>query len=319
MIFGNYLFNYAVKQVLAENHPTKDYEHCLNRRQVKHKCTVCRDICPRNVYSGVGSRNADFTDCRNCNLCVAACPARCIASSALNVSAYLKLLKVPEESVYIAVRDYEGDAHLRVDDFAALSWEYLACLALRKNVVFLTAGQPVGESGAQEVWQETLVRLVLFFGKEEYGRRFSFSSQLDYTNDQKIGRRDLFRKANEELRSKASSFLPSESRMDGLLYRYLLKRIIGEADASRSFGWILPMISPECRGCNVCGKLCPQQAIVVRRQEEHFQVVFFPFRCNKCGLCQKTCIHHAIPDFGLIHVGDLRPMILFDSQMDEKE
>ena len=43
MILGNFIFNYVVNRVLAENHPTKDYDRCINRRQVKHICTVCQE------------------------------------------------------------------------------------------------------------------------------------------------------------------------------------------------------------------------------------------------------------------------------------
>ena len=314
MLFGNFIFNYIVGRSLAEGHPTKDFEHCINRRQVKHKCSICEDICPGRVYSGTGSRKADFVSCINCNLCVAACPTRCIASSATNVSSFLKLLKTPEEFFYIACEQYEGDVHLKVSHFAALSWEYLVCLGLQKRVVFLTVDVPEADEKAETVWHETLVCLKNFFGEEEFGRRFIFSDKVDYTADQEINRRELFQKVNTELRSKFSSFAPSEDMMDGLLYRYLLRGVLTGDNTYNSFGWIVPAVSSECKGCGVCEKLCPQAAITVKKDNGQFTVYLYPFRCNHCGLCQKTCIHHAIDGFGSIRINSLKPVILFDSK-----
>lgn len=316
MILGNFIFHYVVNQALTEGHPAKDYEHCVNRHQVKHKCTICADVCPAKVYYGKGSQKADFSNCENCNLCVAACPARCIASSSVNVSSYLKLLRVPEETVFIGTRQYEGACHLRVDCFAALPWEFLACLGLYKKAVFLTAGLPEVMPQAEEVWQKTLERLIFFFGKEEFHKRFVCSEQPVYEDGQQISRRDLFKKANDEIKSRISAFVPSESMMDGLLYRYLLREALAAGEADKPFGWVIPMISARCKGCGVCAKLCPQDAITVKREQGNFRIIFYPFLCNGCGLCQKTCIHNAVDGFGLTRTDRLKPMILFDSITD---
>ena len=48
MILGNFIFNYVVNRVLAENHPTKDYDRCINRRQVTLDLEVKKRIL-RNV------------------------------------------------------------------------------------------------------------------------------------------------------------------------------------------------------------------------------------------------------------------------------
>lgn len=321
MIFKNIVLNYIANQALAEAHPTKNFERCINRHQVKHKCTACSDVCPEQVYSGIGSRNADYTKCVNCGLCVAACPSRCIASSAANAASYLKLLKLPEKSVYIASAEYEGSANLTVNSFASLPWEYLVCIGLRKKVVFITAGQSAQSPQAKSLWSETQAHLKYFFGEEEYHKRFVFfdPANCDQELTQEFDRRELFQKLHTEIRSQVSSFVPSESMMDGLLYRHLLKELLAENSSPASFGWIIPLISSKCKGCGVCAKLCPQDAIRVRKDHEQFAVYLLPLLCNHCGLCQKTCIHYAIEGFGLVHTDSLKPMVLFDSRDEEKE
>ena len=314
MLFGNLIFHYVIGRTLAESHPSKDFEHCINRRQRKHRCTACADICPEEVYSGAGCKEADFLRCVNCNLCVAACPTRCIASSAANAASYLKVLKAPEDWVRIASRQYGGDAHLKVDLFAVLPWEYLACISLRKKVVFLIKDLPEGTLQADALWQGTLERLVLFWGKERFHERFQFTAQPGEGEEvsQAIGRRELFRKADEGLRSKLAAYVPSESMLDGSLYRRLLKELLGEGQYG-SFGWRVPMIDPGCRGCGVCEKLCPQGALRVKKEGGHFQVLLDPCRCDGCGLCVKTCIHHVISGFGVARISRLDPMLLYDS------
>lgn len=317
MLFGDLIFHYVIGRALAESHPSKDFAHCINRRQVKHKCTACADICPEGVYSGPGCREADFMRCINCNLCVAACPTRCIASSATNAASYLQVLKAPEETILIASKGYGGAAHLKVDYFAILPWEYLACVSLCKKVVFLTRDMPKIGPKADEVWQRTLESLVLFWGKERFHQRFRFTEQAEAGVGirQEIDRRELFKKADEGLRSKLSAYVPSQSMMDGSLYRRLLKDLLAEKD-SGPFGWMAPLIAPGCQGCGVCEKLCPQGALGVKKEGERSSVVFDPSRCNGCGLCVKTCIHHAIDGFGVARIRRLDPLLLFDSGED---
>lgn len=314
MAFGNFIFNYVVDRALAESHPSKDFEHCVNRRQVKHPCTVCADICPQHVYFGKGSRDADFRCCTNCGLCVAACPARCIASSAANVSAYLKLLKAPGKHVLIASRQYGGNAHLKVNSFASLPWEYLACLGLRTRVLFLTADLPQLTPLEEAVWRKALASLELFFGKEEFERRFLLSAQpIDDEDVQEFSRRELFRKANEGLKSTISSFTPSESMVDGLLYRHLLRELLAKKENGAVFGWVIPRINACCKGCGICEKLCPQKAIAVKQERGTFRIALDPVRCNNCGLCGKVCPYHAVDGPGLVQLDSLTPLLLLDS------
>ena len=116
--------------------------------------------------------------------------------------------------------------------------------------------------------------LTFFFGNKEFDKRFLFSEKPQLEDSQEISRRELFKKANEELKSKISFFVPSESMMDGLLYRYLLKETLIEMGSKDSFGWVVPIITSKCKGCNVCSSLCPQNAITVKKDNGQFRLFF---------------------------------------------
>lgn len=314
MILDNLMFNVVFNQVLAEDHPTRRYDNCINKRQTKNKCEVCKDVCPQQVYSGVGNKLADYASCSNCNLCVTACPARCIAPSAMNASAFLKLLDSPEKTVVIATKAYEGNAHLHVSSFAALSWEYLAALALGKRVVFLSADAPEMTQCEADIWRETRAKLIVFYGKAAYKARFVFLDQPDASMAEQLSRRQVIGKVGGELKSRITPMVSSGSDMDGLLYRRVLHRrlvSLKNAGAPMEAGWLMPMISDKCTGCGVCEKLCPQQAITVRKDGAGFGLVLDPARCNACGLCKKACIKQAIEDWGIVPIQSLAPVMLY--------
>ncbi|GAI93030.1 unnamed protein product, partial [marine sediment metagenome] len=46
-----------------------------------------------------------------------------------------------------------------------------------------------------------------------------------------------------------------------------------------------------CRGCLVCKKLCPQEAITGERKEPHR---INQDKCIKCGICLENCKFDAI-------------------------
>ncbi|NPV78304.1 MAG: 4Fe-4S binding protein [Anaerolineae bacterium] len=56
--------------------------------------------------------------------------------------------------------------------------------------------------------------------------------------------------------------------------------------------WPVPQIdATRCDGCNLCVRVCPNQAL---RLEHGVAVVVFPDRCNYSGLCEQTCPTDAI-------------------------
>lgn len=288
--------------LLAGDRPTRNMKGCINRAQVKHPCTACKDICPKGVYSGNMGQNADFSACINCNLCVSACPARCIAPSMQNAVAYLHLLDLPDEQIVISANGEFEKSHLQVPSLAVLPWEYLACLGFEHQVILLMGGQTQEET---KLLENTLVRLAFFFGMETYQQHFRLTASAQDISPLLIDRRDIFRKAKEAMKRKVAPLASGDGTVDGLLYRSLLAERMKQDTSGKNFGFPVPMVTQACTGCGVCGILCPQKAIYVRKEKKQFSIVWDPLRCNGCELCTKTCIHGAISGMGAVHLSSM--------------
>lgn len=53
------------------------------------------------------------------------------------------------------------------------------------------------------------------------------------------------------------------------------------------------VITDKCRGCTLCAKGCPQNAISGVRKEQHN---INPDKCIECGYCGKVCAACAVLD-----------------------
>ena len=304
------LTSYMINKTLQQNQPLKESNNCVNARQMKHKCSICIDICPEKVYKSPNEKSPNFTECRNCNLCVAACPSRCITSSAFNTKNYIDILNSELDTVYIGCKNYNGLPSIKVECFSTLPWELIACLCLRKKVVFLNSGCQGCESElAPDVWNTTLEKLALFFGKT-LKEHIVFSNDSNFIIKQEITRRELFNDIKKKSKSMLSIILPNEKDMDGLLYRRILRKLIEDSPTPINFKWIIPMVNDKCEGCPICSRVCPTSALQLLKTEDSFQLIFKPSLCNNCGLCEKTCIHHAITGYGAITLNNFKPLLL---------
>jgi MinD superfamily P-loop ATPase len=55
---------------------------------------------------------------------------------------------------------------------------------------------------------------------------------------------------------------------------------------------VLPIIDHRrCKGCGVCARRCPTQAIAVTHGKA---VVIFPYACTFCDICESYCPEGAI-------------------------
>lgn len=50
-----------------------------------------------------------------------------------------------------------------------------------------------------------------------------------------------------------------------------------------------------CRGCSLCVRDCPAEALELHRQsKKQFQLIYHPERCAYCGQCEISCNFDAI-------------------------
>jgi formate hydrogenlyase subunit 6/NADH:ubiquinone oxidoreductase subunit I len=62
-----------------------------------------------------------------------------------------------------------------------------------------------------------------------------------------------------------------------------------------SFRGRVVSVPENCRGCGLCVRDCPANALILERiGEKGFRLIYYPDRCAYCGQCEDNCRHAAI-------------------------
>lgn len=69
----------------------------------------------------------------------------------------------------------------------------------------------------------------------------------------------------------------------------------GPLDLPESYRGRVEIDADKCRGCSLCVRDCPANALELRRESRDvFQLVYHPDRCAYCGQCELSCNFGAI-------------------------
>ena len=114
--------------------PVYEYSRCRWSGTGGTECHACVQACPEGVFPDVKAKKPDYDKCSKCGLCAAACPTRAIAAPQIRVRQFLRAL-ASDEAMSVGCLHDESHFTLRLDCLAALSWEEIACAALKNGVV----------------------------------------------------------------------------------------------------------------------------------------------------------------------------------------
>ena len=314
----------VVVRVLENDPPFFTPDSCLNRRQTRYPCTRCHERCtggalPKNPVT----EKIDWAKCIGCGICVTACPARCFAPD-LKQQRNMAAPSTGESVSFACAHTKEPVGERHVECLSGLPWEWLAALALRTKVQLYTGEcEGCAVEGCREQLLENLTLLRVFLGEDRFERQVILQddpSALKRQEDtQVMDRRSILGMFGRNIKTKAAagigSMLPvpkEDPARNGFAYRMLLANMLLADCAERSkkskeahtepkypsYGVLLPDFGAKCHGCGVCVRVCPQKALSIEKEDEHFSVISIePAKCTACGLCQKVCLHGGIPGF----------------------
>lgn len=287
--------DYVTQKLLFGHHPVIDSKQCINTIQQRYPCSKCQEICPTGVFR---RDQPDWDRCIGCDLCVSACPSRCITLSEDRLRKQLALVKSHQDTVSVSCMQSDSPADLKVGCLYALDWEYLSLLALFHHIILVFEGCDTCNflQGSGNFFSQ-MTRAESFLGKERF--RSAFTITKDPADAQAAGysRRDLLRLAAESSGQKAAVFLSGkDEKSHAGFWRSLLVRAAGAAGAGTlCFGY--PVFSENCTACGICEKICPSGAIYRVPDETEktlFHMAVFPSKCSECGLCEKICPSGAV-------------------------
>lgn len=290
----------AIQEWMNENHPLVVKSSCLNSKQRKFVCAKCREICPEGVYD---SAEPAWELCRNCNLCVAACPSQAICPSSSVLRKFIQIPHSETDVILAACGRSEVSADLQVDCLATLPWEMATRIALRKKLSLDTGpcATCVRAEGQAQI-SAILAKVEKFLGAEKF-RECVRVGPIEAASREGVSRREAFSRLMGAFRTTVGSLLPDEDAerpaysavYRKVLVNHLLK--LHDEGAATEVTWETPVFSEKCTACLVCSKICVHGAIEIVEDTDDDTTRYmrhYAGKCTRCGLCETICPSQAI-------------------------
>lgn len=325
-MLGSFFTKYVFDKFTELEHPIVDISSCINCKQKKMKCTVCKDICTEGVYDKT-VKNPDWDKCGNCNLCVSACPSRSIGSSTSNLEKFFKAVDENGDILSISCDNSSKKSSLKVECIAALPWEFLLYILMKKKII-INSKECFNCDNKEciALIQENLSKILNIIGEEKFNNRVFFNVHMEEIEVKKYSRRELIGLVVENSKKSAAKLIPKfveEDYSTGLLYRFVLNKEIvrnnheAYGDSIKSLKWNVPFFSEKCWGCGICIKICPQQALSLNEEDENVYISMQPLKCNNCGVCSVVCLDKAIEGQGYVEIKNLMPIRIVDLKVNK--
>ena len=326
----------VISSASAASRPALQSDRCLNRKQNKFTCTACSEICPEHVISLNAKEELKWSRCRDCGLCVSACPSRCFTPSS-GMQRTLTEDTHPGEPLVFACEQESELMDRKIPCLAAIPWELLALMAFYGEVVLLMNHcASCGKAGPHALLLENLAEAKAFLGEERFHERIRLMESGTWEpetspSEKEMSRRAIFSGLKKNLKKNvyraAVSRIPQleEADRDGLRYRRLLAQAVrAERDRLReaqqagggpetlpTYPMSLPAYTTACFGCSICERICPQQALEIRVEEGGTRLICItPWKCTACGLCVEICPHGGLQGLEKIAVPFLEQLPL---------
>lgn len=288
-------------------HPTFELNRCINEKQNRRICTLCRDGCPRQP-PGKGADIA-WDACADCDICVAQCPAGAFAPSKANRERVARLAASPKPVVTIACRFGESAADWRCHSLAALSWEVVACLALDKSIRVerrQCAGCP--DECCRKAFSAMAAQVEAFLGKALFQARFNAVCGEAALETLRLSRREWFSRLGKAAQTAVPAWDEEPEAQAGATYRrqllQTLRRRVEESGPGCSYGWPTLAFNANCWGCGICARVCPHKAITIREADSGGYMEHIPGKCTGCGLCETVCLDQGVAYGHVAQVSD---------------
>ncbi len=260
---------YALGYAAHESHPMRIDQYCLNTVQRKYPCSDCVDACPKHI--AIDAKEINWHGCTNCNLCVTACPTQAIHESSASLDSALAAAGTAGDVVVVACERHKGQANVRAHCLCAIPWELIAALALKKPVVLkVKACRECENEELREGVHDLLGNLKRFFGSEEFKKRIFSRVPEGAVAGSGASKRSAFEGAMSTVKRGAEELLADEDEQRRVShYRALLLEALQEMPEGErpKVTWLTLTEDGNCRGCEICSKMCPHGAIELRIPE----------------------------------------------------
>lgn len=297
-MLGNLLSKYIINQVTTEKVPSIYAKKCINSRQKRMRCNACVTACPESALSYGTEIKLNTEKCSNCNRCSSVCPSVAFVPRMEAIKPLYEAVH-NQNRVSICCQKSSSRGTIMVGCLCELPWEFFAYAAMDKEVILDLSGcEQCTEENAVLMIKKNIERLKEFLGQDLFYESITLADKNGKVVEAQYTRREmLFYLLNQgkETAAVAAPFLFPKNE-DPRIYRTLLTGRVRKMsdEKKRLYGWNSLVIGKSCYGCQVCEKLCPQQAIQILEEEGRRYFVHNYAKCTHCSICKTVCNQKAI-------------------------
>ena len=290
-------------------YPTLRNERCVRYRFRYSACSRCADVCPHEALTLSGEGAAiDQGQCRNCGLCVGACPTAAFQSGDVPGATVVREA-LERGRCRFACRPSGATGDQMVACLGALDAAMLAYLAKRGVAVSLAgaghcaqcAHAPKGDARLMALLDAVAV-LREKVGDEQWTEVTLEDDAGDGFHRDQSARRQFFRRlvgrrvAAAMVPEEHSAPVPARAVRAAAPYvplaRELLSALWREDARLPAHGMIFAgdmQPGENCTGCELCERVCPTAAFRISEQDGSWHLLFRSERCVGCGVCVEAC------------------------------
>lgn len=271
------------------------HERCVRQKSVASGCKLCINSCDYDALELDGAFvRLISANCTECAACLFVCPTGAMDSDGGSV--------IGVEGVFAAAASEDSDYILEVTENTAFDWSVVADEA---NALLDSA--KLSQKVVVNFLDSTMEKSNLDGSKRALFRMFS---------------KDGVKEASKKLKN--TEELTGELDFSALKTRFLPKRrfdflsLVSEKQFFGDLDTCMPLsfatdkhIDESCDNCSLCYNLCPSGALETTAMKN--AVLFSPYLCLKCKLCEDVCEKKAIsslPAFGLAYFANKQKKVL---------
>jgi len=285
-------------------------EHCVRRLSPRATCRRCLEACPLDAVK-LTQAGVIIGECNRCGVCTAVCPTEALQDPERTPAYFLargrEILQTYEQVGFVCSppgKEARSGSHvITATCLGAIPVEVVVALATEGTVVFSRQGRectscPLARGG--EIWgkHSALARqMVAVLGLPE--DRIAFRNNIPPAAPAErrgkvegraaMGRREFLASMVRGLRLRGPAEGPERPGMSASR-RAILQEVWNTRTSGGKDGpWPQPglELAGPCYLCNICSRLCPQKALILKGDE----LFFHPSLCTGCGLCIDVCLH----------------------------
>ncbi len=280
------LITKAIVDKLLDNYPQINGDYCLNKKQKRYECTVCKDICKQNSIISAKDNNIDTSTCDDCSLCVANCPTGAITGSLNFMEKAFSVLNNDYGEIILSCSKSTSYSDCTMDCLASYPWELICILAINNKIYFSKDDCTSCDINCDYTYM--LNKVQSFLGEERFNNSIFFEEK-----DLQFSRKDIFNLAFKKSKNTMLGLIRNVSTIEE--FDQIFRKILVHKLNDMAVNWETPLFNDNCRACNICTTLCPTNALTLFNDEsDTYYMAHFSKKCRGCAHCETVCPYDGI-------------------------